>query len=182
MAYQRINYYDFAPYSIERVAGRGVKKVTWDNIVAQHEVDSFGTHLMDERKKVLIQTTTSMPFNVYIVPASEVHLWNDYIRNQQSLRQIFNCVYLLWGHDFICAGKSVNSDPILGLVADETNDVFDYQMLFVPNNENPSTMMNWTSDFMAYLESLLIDRIKEGNPYCKDAISGKINGEESKRP
>ncbi len=173
MAYLTINYCEFAPYKVERVAGHGVKRITWNNIVSQREIDSFLPHFNDERTKVILQTQICMPFSVYIIPADEARLWGDYIRTQKQLQQIFNCVYLLWGHDFIYAGKSVNGDRILGHIADESKFDFDYQMLFVPNNENPATMTNWTSDFMAYLESELIDRIRNNNPYCQNAIAGK---------
>lgn len=180
MAYMTINYSEFAPYKVERVAGRGIKKITWENIVSQREVDSFLQYFNDERTKVILQTQISMPFDVYIVPAEEAWGWGDYVRKQKHLQQIFNCVYLLWGRDFIYAGKSVNGDRILGHIGDETKSSFDYQMLFVPNNENPATMTNWTSDFMAYLESELIDRIKANNPYCQNVIAGK-NVEKSQR-
>lgn len=156
MAYLNINYYDFAPYAVERVAGRGIKKIVWD--------------------KIILQTQTNMPFDVYIIPATEARRWVDYLKSQTSLRQIFNCVYLLWGHDFIYAGKSVNGDPFLGQISDETAEsIYEYQMLFAPNNENPSTMMNWTSDFMSYLEASLIDRITDNgnNGFCKNAVAGK---------
>ena len=171
MAYTAIKYNEFAPYKVERIGGRGVKKITWDNIVSQREVDSFLPHLNDERTKVILQTQICMPFNVYIIPAREAWVWWEYVKSQKQLQQIFNCVYLLWGHDFIYAGKSVNGDRILGHIADEVD--FDYQMLFVPNNENATTMTNWTSDFMAYLESELISRIRNNNSFCKNAISGK---------
>ncbi|MBQ0057126.1 MAG: DUF4268 domain-containing protein [Bacteroidales bacterium] len=180
MAYTAVNYREFAPYKVERVAGYGVKKITWDNIVTQREVDSFQSRLIDERTKVILQTQICMPFDVYIIPAEEAWCWSEYVRSQKQLQQIFNCVYLLWGHDFICAGKSVNGDIILGQIEDESKIGFDYQMLFVPNNDNPATMANWTSDFMAYLESELIDRIKADNQYCQNAIAGK-NVQKSQR-
>lgn len=173
MAYSRINYKDFAPYKMERVAGHGIKKIVWDKIVSQEEIENFSSHLTDERTKVFIQKTTSMPFDVYIVPATESWAWCDYIRKQSGLKQIFNCVYLLWGHDFIYAGKSVNGDRILGHIADETKSDFDFQMLFVPNNDNPYTMTNWTSDFMSYLESVVIGKIMTNNPFCQNRIAGK---------
>ncbi len=173
MAYTTINYSDFAPYKVERVAGRGVNKIVWDSIVSECEIDSLLPHLNDERTKVVLKTHICMPFDVYVIPAREARLWGDYIRTQKQLQQIFNCVYLLWGHDFVYAGKSINGDRILGHIADEAKSGFDYQMLFVPNNENPATMTNWTSDFMAYLESELIDRIKVDNPYCQNVIAGK---------
>ena len=175
MAYSVIDYSDFAPYTVERVAGHGIKKITWNKIVSQREIDSFLPHLNDERTKVILQTQTCMPFDVYIIPANEARSWVDYIKTQKSLQQIFNCVYLLWGHDFIYAGKSVNGDRILGHIADETKSGFEYQVLFAPNNENPSTMTNWTSDFMSYLEAALIDRINDNgnNVFCRNAIAGK---------
>lgn len=173
MAYNRISYSDFAPYKMERVAGRGIKKVVWDKIVSLEELENFSPLLTDERTKVLIQKTTSMPFDVYIVPATEVLKWGEYIRKQSNLKQIFNCVYLIWGHDFIYAGKSVNGDRILGHIADEAMSGFDFQMLFVPNNDNPYTMTNWTSDFMAYLESIMIKKIMTNSTFCKNKIAGK---------
>lgn len=173
MAYISIDYNSFAPYSVERVAGHGVKKIVWNKIVSQREIDGFYPHINDERTKVFLQTQTCMPFDVYIVPANEAYRWCEYIKTQKSLQQIYNCVYLLWGHDFIYAGKSVNGDRILGHIDNDTKSGFDYQMLFAPNNENHSTMTNWTSDFMAYLESELINRIRENNPYCKNVIAGK---------
>lgn len=159
MAYVAINYDEFAPYKVDRVAGNGIKKITWDKIASQD---------------------TKMPFDVYIVPAKEAWAWGDYVRSQKHLQELFNCVYLLWGHDFIYAGKSIDGDRILGHIEyDDTSD-YDYQMLFVPNNDNPSTKAYWTSDFMAYLESELIDRIRTNNPYCQNVIvEGKV--EKSKR-
>lgn len=149
MAYTAINFGEFAPYKVERVAGSGIKKITWDKISSLN---------------------TSMPFDVYIVPAEEGWGWGDYVRSQKHLQELFNSVYLLWGHDFIYAGKSIDGDRILGHIEyDDTSD-YDYQMLFVPNNENPATKAYWTSDFMAYLESELIDRIRTNNPYCQNVI------------
>lgn len=159
MAYIAINYDEFAPYKVERVAGSGIKKIIWDKIASQD---------------------VSMPFDVYIVPAEEGWGWGDYVRSQKHLQELFNCVYLLWGHDVIYAGKSIDGDRILGHIADEVEFDFDFQMLFVPNNENPATMTNWTSDFMAYLESELIDRIRTNNPYCHNVIVER-NVEKSKR-
>lgn len=157
MAYMAINYGEFTPYKVERVAGSGVKKFTWDKIASRD---------------------TCMPFDVYIVPAEEAWAWGDYVRSH--LQELFNCVYLLWGHDFIYAGKSIDGDRILGHIEyDDTSD-YDYQMLFVPNSENPATMTNWTSDFMAYLESELIDRISTNNPYCHNVIVER-NVEKCKR-
>lgn len=152
MAYIAINYGEFAPCKVERVAGSGIKKITWDKIASQD---------------------ASMPFDVYIVPTEEGWNWGDYVRSQKHLQQLFNCVYLLWGNDFIYAGKSIDGDRILGHIEyDDTSD-FDYQMLFVPNNDNPSTKAYWTSDFMACLESDLIDRIRTNNPYCQNVIVEK---------
>lgn len=173
MAYSKINYKTFSPYKIERIDGSGIKKIVWDKIVSQEEIENFIPHLTDERTKILIQKTTSMPFDVYIVPAEEVWRWGEFVKKQSTLKQIFNCVYLLWGHDFIYAGKSVNGDRILGHIADETKADFDFQMLFVPNNENPYTMTNWTSDFMSYIETLMIGRLMENNAFCKNKIAGK---------
>lgn len=173
MAYTRINYKEFAPYRIERIDGSDIKKLIWDKIVSQEEIESFMPHLTDERTKILIQKTTCMPFDVYIVPASDVWKWSEFIRKQNALKQIFNCVYLLWGHDYIYAGKSVNGDRILGHIANEAKSGFDYQMLFVPNNDNPHTMTNWTSDFMSYLEALIIGRLMDDNTFCKNKIAGK---------
>lgn len=173
MAYSRISYKDFSPYKMERVGRSGIKKIVWDKIVSQEEIENFIPHLTDERTKILIQKTTSMPFDVYIVPANEVWKWGEFIREQSGLKQIFNCVYLLWGHDFIYAGKSVNGDRILGHIADEAKSDFDFQMLFVPNNDNPYTMTNWTSDFMSYIEALMIGRLMDNNTFCKNKIAGK---------
>lgn len=173
MAYSRIEYKEFAPYKMERILGSSIKKIVWDKIVSQEEIENFIPHLTDERTKVYIQKTTCMPFDVYIVPATEVWKWGEYIRKQSGLKQIFNCVYLLFGHDFIYAGKSVNGDRILGHIADETKSDFDYQMLFVPNNDNPYTMTNWTSDFMSYLESIMIGKYMKGNPFAQNKIAGK---------
>lgn len=154
-----INYGEFAPYRVERVAGSGIKKITWDKIASQD---------------------TSMPFDVYIVQTEDQWKWGDYVRSQKHLQELFNCVYLLWGHDFIYAGKSIDGDRILGHIEyDDTSD-YDYQMMFVPNNDNPTTKAYWTRDFMAYLESELIDRIKVNNPYCQNVIAGK-NVEKNKR-
>ena len=172
MKYSRINFFDFGPYNMERVARRGVKKFSWPNVVTENEIENFSAHLYDERTKVIIQSTLCMPFTVYVIPATEAYKWVDYVMENEQLSQIYNCVYLLYGHDFIYAGKSVNGDRILGHVNDEAKSGFEYQMLFVPNNENPSTRTNWTSDFMAYLESLMIERIKDSQ-YCKNEISGK---------
>lgn len=159
MAYIAINYSELAPYKVDRVAGRGIKKITWNKIASQD---------------------TNMPFDVYIVPVGDGWAWGDYVRSRKRLQQLFNCVYLLWGRDFIYTGKSIDGDRILGHIEyDETSD-YDYQMLFVPNNDNPATKAYWTSDFMAYLESELIDRIKANNPYCKNATAGK-NIEKSMR-
>lgn len=159
MAYIAVNYGELAPYKVERVAGNGIKKITWDKIASQD---------------------TKMPFDVYIVPAKEAWAWGDYVRSQKHLQELFNCVYLLWGHDFIYAGKSIDGDRILGHIDyDDTFD-FDYQMLFVPNSDNPATKAYRTSDFMAYLESELIDRIKTNNPYCQNVIVER-NVEKSKR-
>ena len=159
MAYTAINFGEFAPYKVERVARSGIKKITWDKIASQD---------------------VSMPFDVYIVPAEEGWGWGDYVRSQKHLQELFNCVYLLWGHDFIYAGKSIDGDRILGHIDyDDTSD-FDYQMLFVPNSDNPATKAYRTSDFMAYLESELIDRIKTNNPYCQNVIVER-NVEKSKR-
>ena len=149
MAYTAINFGEFAPYKVERVAGSGIKKITWDKISSQD---------------------VSMPFDVYIVPAEEGWGWGDYVRNQKHLQELFNCVYLLWGHDFIYAGRSIDGDRILGHIEYDDISDYDYQMLFVPNNDNPSTKAYWTSDFMAYLESELIDRIRTNNPYCQNVI------------
>ena len=44
MSYSRINYSDFKPFRIEKIAGRGVKKISWDKIVSQKEIDSFVPH------------------------------------------------------------------------------------------------------------------------------------------
>ena len=173
MSYTTINYSQFASYKVERVAGQGVKKIIWDNIVNQREIDTFLPHLNDERTKVILQTQICMPFDVYIIPAEEAWCWVEYVKSEKQLQQIFNCIYLLWGHDFIYAGKSVNGDRILGHITDDSKRDFDYQMLFVPNNDNAATMTNWTSDFMSYLESELIDRIRTNNPYCQNAIAGK---------
>lgn len=173
MSYFRINYSEFAPYKMERVAGDGIKKIVWDKIVTEEEVENLTPYMTDERTRILIQKTTCMPFDVYIVPATQAWKWGEYVRKQSRLSMIHNCVYLLFGHDFIYAGKSVNGDRILGHIADESKSAFDFQMLFIPNNDNPYTMQNWTSDFMSFLESLMIKRIKEDNPFCQNKIAGK---------
>lgn len=174
MAYTKVNYCDFQPYKVECVAEKKIKKIVWDKSVSQKEIDSFFPHLTDARTKVLIQTTTCMPFDVYLIPRYDSWAWWEYVRSQKNLSSIFNCVYLLFGHDFIYAGKSVNGDRILGHVEDDDKDGFEYQMIFVPNNENAFTMSNWTSEFMAYLETLMIERLqKESNPYCQNRINGK---------
>ena len=173
MSYFRINYSDFAPYKMERVAGTGIKKVVWDKITSEEEIENLIPYMTDERTRILIQKTTSMPFDVYIVPATQAWKWGEYIRRQSSMSLIRNCVYLLFGHDFIYAGKSTNGDRILGHIEDESKSGFDFQMLFIPNNDNPCTMTNWTSDFMSLLESLMIERIKENNPFCQNKIAGK---------
>lgn len=173
MAYSRINYNEFAPYKMERIEGSSIKKVVWNKIVSQEKIENFIPHLTDERTEILIQKTTNMPFDVYIIPVIDVWKWGEYVRKQNRLKQIFNCVYLLWGHDFIYAGKSTNGDRILGHINDDAESDFDFQMLFVPNNDNPYTMTNWTSDFMSYIEALMIDRLMENNTFCKNKIAGK---------
>lgn len=150
MAYTAINFGEFAPYKVERVAGSGIKKITWDKIASQD---------------------VSMPFDVYIVPAEEGWGWGDYVRSQKHLQELFNSVYLLWGHDVIYAGKSVDGDRILGHIADEVEFDFDFQMLFVPNIDYPDIMTNWTSDFMAYIEALMIGKLKENSAFCKNKIA-----------
>ena len=57
MAYTAINFGEFAPYKVERVAGSGIKKITWDKIASQD---------------------TKMPFDVYIVPAKEAWAWRSW--------------------------------------------------------------------------------------------------------
>lgn len=173
MAYSRINYKEFSSYKMKRIEGSSIKKVVWDKIVSQEKIENFIPHLTDERTEILIQKTTNMPFDVYIIPAIEVWKWGEYVRKQNRLKQIFNCVYLLWGHDFIYVGKSTNGDRILGHINDDAESDFDFQMLFVPNNDNPHTMTNWTSDFMSYIEALMIDRLMENNTFCKNKIAGK---------
>ena len=174
MTYTQLNYNEFGSYKVERVGTLSVKKFTWNKQVTREELNTLLPHFHDDRTKVFLETTTAMPFSVYLIPYSEASLWWNYLKTQQELSKLFNCVYLLFGHDYIYAGKSTNGDRILGHIADEAKDGFEYQMLFVPNNDNANTWTNWTSDFMNYLESLLIERIGFGNnPYCKNAIHGK---------
>ena len=150
MAYSKINYESFSPYRIERIDGSDIKKIVWDKTMSD----------------------TNMPFDVYIVPAEEEWKWGELVRKQSTL-QTFNCVYLLWGHDSIYAGKSIDGDRILGHIAYEVEFDFDFQMLFVPNNDNPDTMTSWTSDLMTCIEALMIDRLMENSAFCKNKIAGK---------
>ena len=170
MIYKRISYADFAPYRISKIKGSEIKIIEWERQKKEICIDELGPFLHDENTTIKVISEIVMPFDVYIIPRDNVAQWTTFLNNSNT--KISNSVYILFGHDFIYAGKAINGSRILDHEKDPEKINFEYQMLFVPNYSNSNSNYYWVSAFMDYLESILIDRLSISK-YCKNKASGK---------
>ncbi len=112
-----------------------------------------------------------LPFDMYYIPRSFSNKFATSYKNK-----VGNAVYILSGNGKRYCGKAMNGDRIKNHNKDKEKGDWQYQLLFVPNNNHTGAQKYWNISFMDLLETKLIEGFKEYFDLDSEDLMNKVNG------